>query len=138
VYQRFDAKLIAAAGARPPRRISPPANRHLPPDAAFTILVSSYPVDDQTTPGDVAALTDWLESSGFSVFHAEVDLGSRGRWHRVLAGAYTDSDNGRRDVGRVKAAVPQSDARVVSAAYALGLAPAAAGDIDAPPAGTEP
>jgi type II secretory pathway predicted ATPase ExeA len=137
VYQRFDAQVLAAA-ARMPKPIPPPANHHLPPDAVFTILVSSYPVADPATPADVAALTEWLESSGFMVFHADVDLGSRGRWQRVLAGAYTDPESGRRDAGRVKSVVPQSEARVVTAAYATGAAATTAADAGAPPAGTEP
>src|SRR5262249_27802061 len=137
VYQRFDAHVIAAA-ARAPRRIAPPPNHHLPPDAAFTILVSSYPLADQATPADVVALTDWLESSGFAVFHTEVDLRSRGRWQRVLAGAYTDPESGRRDAGRVKTVVPQSEARVVTAAFATGAAATSAVDGDVPPTGTEP
>ena len=63
----------------------------------------------------MSALTEWLEASGFRVFHAEVDLGPRGRWQRVLAGAYTDSQTARRDAERLKAAAPQSDAHLVSA-----------------------
>jgi type II secretory pathway predicted ATPase ExeA len=138
-YQRFDAKLLAAS-ARSVRRVAPPANRHLPPDAAFTILVSSYPVADQSTIADVAALTDWLESSGFAVFHAEVDLGTRGRWQRVLAGIYNDSASGQRDADRLKTAAPQSAARVVTAAYAVGRAEEVlhTADAVAPPSGTEP
>jgi len=155
VYQRFDAHLIAAparaaeraglrplasrSAVRPSQRV---VNRHLPPDAAFTILVGSYPLADQATPADVAALTDWLESSGFAVFHAEVDLGSRGRWQRVLAGVYADPESGRGDASRLKIAVPQSDARIVTASYAAGgslTEPAANdGDAAAGPSGTQP
>jgi hypothetical protein len=93
----------------------------LPADAAFTILVGSYPIGEPTTAADVAALTDWLESSGFAVFYADVDLGSRGRWQRILAGAYTDSESARRDADRLKIAAPQSDARLVSAGFATGI-----------------
>jgi hypothetical protein len=55
------------------------------------------------------------------VFHAEVDLGSGGRWQRVLAGAYTDPEMARRDVDRLKTLAPQSDAHLVSAALATGI-----------------
>jgi general secretion pathway protein A len=142
LYRRFDTKLAAAP--RPPRKAAPAdappapiASHHLPMEAAFTILVSSYPIDEPTTPADVAAMTSWLESSGFAVFHAEVDLGSRGRWQRVLAGVYADAESGQRDADRLKAAVPRSDARVVSAAYATGIV-ATSMTIVGPPNGTEP
>ena len=77
------------ASTRGVRRIRPRASqagldRHLPADAAVTILVSSYPLNEPTAPAEIAALTDWLEGAGFRVFYAEVDLGSRGRWQRVL------------------------------------------------------
>src|SRR5207244_13032946 len=76
-----------------PRAIAPPrVDRHLPGGATLTVLVSSFPIAEPSTMADVAALTEWLESAGFPVFYAEVDLGSRGRWHRVLAGAYTDPE----------------------------------------------
>jgi len=51
-----------------------------------------------------------------------VQLGSHGRWQRVLAGAYSDSQAARRDLERIRDAAPQSDAHLVSARYAIGLA----------------
>jgi general secretion pathway protein A len=95
--------------------------RRLPPDAAFTIIVGSYAIADPATAGEVAALTAWLEAFGFAVYYADVDLGSRGRWQRVLAGAYTDTESARRDADRLKAAAPQSDPRLVSAGFASGI-----------------
>jgi general secretion pathway protein A len=142
LYQRYAAmeQIVGRAPERPaPAAVSPPAarvesaatnvaravppgvDRHLPADAALTILVSSYPVSDPGAAGDVQVLTDWLEASGFRVFYADVDLGSRGRWQRVLAGAYTDSEAARRDADRIRAAAPSSDARVVSADLATGM-----------------
>jgi hypothetical protein len=168
VYQRLDAAVIAAArlpalrepqgapsdhtvaeprGDRPARHDSagarvfqPSVSRQLPPDAAFTILVGSYPAAEATTAADVAALTDWLESSSFAVFYADVDLGSRGRWQRVLAGAYTDPESARRDADRLKAAAPQSDARLVSAGFANGIVATISHEPDAGGrrSGTEP
>jgi len=149
VYQRFDASVSAAAAeVRSPERLAllrsqsdagslqegargfqpsgssrasaPRVDRHLPVGATLTVLVSSFPLAETSTAADVAALTEWLESSGFPVFYAEVDLGSRGRWQRVLAGAYTDPEIARRDADRLRSAVPKSDARLVSAAYAAG------------------
>ena len=106
----------------------------------MTILVGSYPLADPAAPRTIAALTDWLEGSGFRVFYAEVDLGSRGRWQRVLAGAYTDPEAARRDVERLKAAAPQSDVHLVSAGFATGLVAAVSRepDADARRSGTEP
>jgi len=97
-------------------------DRELPAEAAFTILVGSFPVDAESTASNVAATTEWLEASGFRVFHAQVQLGSHGRWQRVLAGAYSDSQAARRDLERIRDAAPQSDAHLVSARYAIGLA----------------
>ena len=122
-----------------PRRATV-SDRELPADAAFTILVGSFPAGVDSTGGDVTAMTDWLEASGFPVFYAEVDLGSRGRWHRVLAGAYTDSQSARRDAERLRAAAPQTDVHLVSAGFAIGLVAAAPREPDAElrPSGTEP
>ena len=116
------------------------ADRELPAEAAFTILVSSLPVGLETTAPDVASITECLEASGFRVFYAEVDLGSRGRWQRVLAGAYPDSQTARRDVERLKAAAPQSDVHLVSAGFAIGVVAAVPRrpDTELRPSGTEP
>jgi type II secretory pathway predicted ATPase ExeA len=133
---------VAAVAARPlMARVSPGvsagAARELPADAVFTILVSSFPLPLETAAPEVVSTTEWLEASGFRVFYAEVDLGSHGRWQRVLAGAYTDSQAARRDADRLKAAAPQSDAHLVSAGFAIGLAPRVSGS-DPGPSGTEP
>jgi hypothetical protein len=94
----------------------------------------------ESTAHDVASATEWLEASGFRVFYAEVNFGLRGRWCRVLAGAYGDSQTARRDVERLKAAAPQSDAHLVSAGFAIGLVAAVphTADADLRPSGTEP
>jgi general secretion pathway protein A len=122
------------------RGIQPTVDRRLPTDAALTILVGSYPLAEATAAAEVAALTGWLEDSGFRVFYAEVDFGSRGRWQRVLAGAYTDPQAARRDEERLKAAAPQSDVHLVSAGFATGLAAAVSRepDADARHSGMEP
>jgi type II secretory pathway predicted ATPase ExeA len=125
VYQRFDAGLMAAArapetrDARSPERLA--LQRELPADAAFTILVSSYPLGDASTPSDVDALTRWLEAAQFRVFHVDLDLGSRGRWRRVLAGAYADVGTARRDAIRLKSAAPAADPQLLDAAAARGI-----------------
>jgi general secretion pathway protein A len=115
------ARSASAAPVEPVAALAQGFARRLPADAAFTILVSSHPIDGPATPADVAALTGWLEQSGFRVFHAEVDLGSGGRWQRVLAGAYTDPEMARRDVERLRTVAPQSEPHLVSAAVATGV-----------------
>jgi hypothetical protein len=77
--------------------------------------VGTYPA---TGDANVRVLTDWLEASGFAVYHADVDLGPKGRWQRVLAGAYTDPQAAQRDADRLNAAVPGANARVIEAASA--------------------
>jgi hypothetical protein len=58
----------------------------------------------------------------------------------VLAGAYPDSRTALRDVQRLKAAAPQSDAHLVSAGFAIGLAAAVPRELDTElrPSGAEP
>ena len=111
-----------------------PVDRQLPADASFTILVSSYPIsspDEGRSGTAVRAVTDWLEASGFRVYYAEVDLGDRGRWRRVLAGAYTDPDAAAADLARLKASVAGADARMVPAGLATGLVATSAHEPDA-------
>jgi hypothetical protein len=122
-----------------PRDVAPP-DRELPAEAAFTILVSSFPDGLASTASNVASTTEWLEASGFRVFHAHVHLGSRGRWQRVLAGAYGDSQSARRDMERIRAVAPQTDAHLVNAGFAIGLAAAAPRNSDPRfhPLSTEP
>ena len=135
------APLGAVSGVTPAVPLTPVlVDRRLPADAALTILVSSYQVTEPTAAVEIQALTGWLESGGFRVFYAEVDLGSHGRWQRVLAGAYTDPETAGRDLNRLKAAAPASDVRVVSVGFATGMTAAALREPDtvARRAGTEP
>ena len=129
-----------SSGAAVAQASQPTLDRQLPADAAVTILVSSYPLNEPTAPAEIVALTDWLESAGFRVFYAEVDLGSRGRWQRVLVGAYTDQEAARGDVERLKAAAPESDAHPVTAGFATGLVAAVSRepDVVAVHSGTQP
>ncbi len=149
LYQRFDGVAQAASvtirADTPARDLAGPrvpagTPRSLPAEAALTILVGSYPIAESSTAEDVRVLTDWLDASGFRVFYADVNLGSQGRWRRVLAGAYTDSAQALGDAARLKTAVPSSDARIVSAAFARGPVPATSVEPDAgaPRSGLEP
>jgi hypothetical protein len=117
LYERMTARVEAratgsAAGAGSFDALK---SRELPLGASMTILVGSYPTASPRISDDVRAMTNWLESAGLPVYYAEVDHGPDGRWHRVLAGAYTDADVARRELERLKAAAPALDARVVSA-----------------------
>ena len=151
LYQRFVAAAVTvSAQAAPiaPRPVQVPrastSDRPLPSDAALTILVGSYPVsgsdEDRAASGSaIRSLTEWLEASGFRVYYAEIDLGARGHWQRVLAGAYTDSEAARADELRLKSTAIGADARIVTAGAATGLATAAREpDEAARPSGIEP
>jgi type II secretory pathway predicted ATPase ExeA len=96
-----------------------PVDRRLPSDAHFTILAGSYPVAPESR-SRVAALTEWLERSGYDVYYAEVDRGADGRWQRVLAGAYVDRDAAEDQASRLSKAAPALEARFVTTAAATG------------------
>jgi len=117
VYERFTQPVEARSSG--PASTAPVfdslKNRDLPLDATLTILVGSYPTASPRVSEDVRAMTGWLEAAGFAVYYAEVDHGPGGRWHRVLAGAYTDEDAAKRDLDRLKAAAPSLESRIVNA-----------------------
>lgn len=146
--QAATARLFDAGSGRYVRRAtdpSRPVERQIPSSAALTILVGSYPLpetDDKRggEAGAIRSLTDWLETSGFQVYYADVDLGRRGRWRRVLAGAYTSPDAARADALRLRSITGGVDARIVSTGFAAGLVEAAVGDagLSAPRPGIRP
>jgi len=119
LYQRFVDPTVEAASpgaARAPAAGAIAANRQLPPGALQTILVGSYPQSDSNVDANVRAMTEWLEMSGYAVYYAGVDLGPKGRWYRVLAGAYTDPQLAAREASRLNVVVPGAGARVIDAA----------------------
>jgi type II secretory pathway predicted ATPase ExeA len=142
LYERLVNRTVQASTQTTALDRMPAANRggaagdrRLPDDAALTILVGSYPLSSATGASDIRAVTDWLERTGYHVYYAEVDLGSTGRWQRVLAGSYTSPENARRDADRLIAA--GAAARVVAAAVATGATPPTSHDVEAPaPSGT--
>ncbi len=143
LYERFEREAVhASTSAARDRALPPPGriDRRLPADAALTILVRSYPVSSGAPEADIRSITEWLEASGFRVYYAEVDLGSRGRWQRVLAGAYTDVEAARFDAERLKSAAPGVEARVIAASVATSLVATAAYEPDSVVgrSGTEP
>jgi len=132
LYQRFADQTVQAAGGTPsaalPRNTrggerNPSAarvsvvNRDVPSGARLTILVGAYPVSSASSDRDIRALTEQLETSGYDVYYADVDLGPKGRWQRVLAGAYTDVQIARREADRVNRVVPGAEARVIDVQF---------------------
>jgi hypothetical protein len=75
--------------------------------------VGAYPVSSASSDREIRVLTERLEASGYDVYYSDVDLGPKGRWQRVLAGAYTDSQLARREAERVNQVVPGAEARVI-------------------------
>ena len=97
--------------------------RQLPDGTAATILAGTFFLGDPSSSTAIRALTDRLEASGYQVYYAEVDLGSRGQWHRVLAGAYTDSKTAGDDAKRLNEGGAGLSARAVTAGLATGTEP---------------
>jgi hypothetical protein len=104
LYQRFADPTVHAAAKH---------TRALPADASMTILVGTYSVSSATFERDIHAVTERLEASGYDVYYVNVDLGAKGHWQRVLAGAYTDADVAERQADRVNGVVPGAAAYVV-------------------------
>ena len=127
---------------RPPLAVVQPGRRELPTQAAYSVLVGSFQVlgaDGAAArrEGEVRSLTEWLEASGFPVYYADVDLGPRGRWQRVLAGAYTDAIAAR--VGEATLRQQGADARVVTVEHATGgVSGAAAAALPRPVSSRQP
>jgi general secretion pathway protein A len=110
LYQKFAGQTVQAAGVR----VSA-VSRDVPPGAALTILVGAYPASSTSLERDVRAVTERLETAGYNVYYANIDVGAKGRWQRVLAGAYTDPQIAQREADRVNMVVPGGGARVVDA-----------------------
>jgi type II secretory pathway predicted ATPase ExeA len=75
---------------------------------SFAIVIGAYPSGSD----EAQQVADWVLASGLPVNRSEVDLGTRGRWQRILAGAYTDPERARQDAERLKAAAA-IDGRIV-------------------------
>jgi len=110
LYQRFVDQTVQAATTR-----GLGVTREVPHDTRLTIFVAAYRASSATLEQDVRALTEQLEASGYVVYYADVDLGARGRWQRVLAGTYTDPRLAQQEADRLNAAVPGVTAHVIDA-----------------------
>ena len=119
VYERFGVDTLQASSrANIALPASAPVDRHLPAEAPVTILAGSYPVAG--SDAQISSLTSWLEASGYPVYYAQVDLGPAGRWQRVLAGTYTDTETAAAEAARLNRAAPGLQVQVLTAAVAAG------------------
>ena len=128
LYERFamGTTLQASSQVMGIDQVLPPAGargRQLPDGTALTILAGTFPLGDPAASAAARSLTEWLEASGYQVYYAEVELGARGQWQRVLAGAYTDPQIARVDAARLNDAASGLAARVVTAGFATGSEP---------------
>jgi general secretion pathway protein A len=87
----------------------------------YAVMVASFPSAELDDPSGSAAarldrLTRRIESLGYDVRQAEVDMGSRGRWRRVLVGGYASLGEARREATRLQAMREFGDARVIASA----------------------
>jgi hypothetical protein len=121
MYGRFAAaprrsKIAPQATAVAPSRVAATsvADRPLPSNAAFTILVGAYPLDDTHSSADIRSTTEWLEAAGLRVYYAPIESASGRRWQRVLAGAYVDEMAARADAKKLKTSIPAIDPQVVA------------------------
>jgi general secretion pathway protein A len=121
MYERYATKTMRAeahapaAGDAAAAAATPIAERLLPSNTPFTILVGAYPLDNPQSAADIRSTTEWLEAAGMRVYYAPIESASGGRWQRILAGAYADDTSARADAGKLKAAVPAIDPQVVAA-----------------------
>jgi type II secretory pathway predicted ATPase ExeA len=120
IYSQLAAGTLEASTA--PAAAVARATRRLPPGALLTIRVHEFPQAAGSSRA-VQAITDWLESSGYAAYHADLDLGANGRWTRVLAGAYTDAAEAQAAEARLRSAAPELDVRVMTATRAAGFGP---------------
>jgi general secretion pathway protein A len=123
------AATVAVAPATSP---APAADRSLPANTSYTILVGAYPLSDPQSAHDIRSTTEWLEAAGLRVYYAPIDSTVGGRWQRVLAGTYIDDAAARADVERLKSAAPALDAQVVAANAAGGPGAAVATAVTGP------
>jgi general secretion pathway protein A len=97
------------------------------PNQPFTILVASFPLGGSAAgvgpraEGEIATMVRELESLGYPTYQADVDLGRRGAWRRVLVGAYADAADARRDEQRLRVMRDFADARMIAASIAASV-----------------
>jgi len=129
MYERFGIKEVRvqtpASAASPAASVAAAtsADRTLPANTPFTILVGAYPLDDPHSASDIRSTTEWLEAAGLRVYYAPIESASGGHWQRILAGAYADDASARADARKLKAEVPAIDPQVVAAARRPGMNP---------------
>ncbi len=86
----------------------------LPSGSGYTVVVASYSVTAGASAAQVTSLTSRLEKAGFTVYYADVDLAARGRWRRVLVGAFAGLDEARNAEAQLRQAPGLELARAVT------------------------
>ena len=107
---------VASTVRHLPSAPAPAVVQAVEPRAPYTIVVASLPWNDPSQEQSAAkfeSVTQRLASMGYEVYHVDVDLGSRGRWRRVLAGAYERLEDARRDEARLTMTREFDDTRAV-------------------------
>jgi general secretion pathway protein A len=123
LYERFAFPTLQASQAPAPLHHAVAAPRPLPEGTAATILVGSFSLADPAAAAAIESLTARLEAVGYKVYYAEVDLLARGRWLRVLAGAFNDAETARVEASRLSSAIAVPAVYGASAGLATGIEP---------------
>jgi general secretion pathway protein A len=94
---------------------TPPETAASEPSAEprYGVAVASFSLGDVAAPARVAALMAAITDLGYSVYHADVDLGPRGRWTRVIVGAFAAEADARRQQARLRSTTRFRDARLI-------------------------
>ncbi len=88
------------------------------PIRRYAVLAGSFPVNAVSRPGSAASarldsVTRQLQSLGYDVRLADVDLKARGEWRRVLVGEYGTFDEAKREAERLHLTPEFSDAQAI-------------------------
>jgi hypothetical protein len=123
LYERFALPTLQASQQPAPLHQPVSIRRPLPEGTAATILAGSFSLADPASAAAIESLTARLEAVGYKVYYAEIDLLARGRWLRVLAGAFNDAQAAQVEASRLSSAIALPAPLVVSAGSATGLEP---------------
>ena len=122
LYERFAFPTLQASH-QPVHLHRAAVPRSLPDGTVATILAGSFSLADPAAAAAIESLTARLEAVGYKVYYAEVDLLARGKWLRVLAGAFGDAETARAEASRLSSAIAIQAVYVVSAGVATGIEP---------------
>jgi general secretion pathway protein A len=123
LYERFAFPTLQASHQPVEFRRAAMVSRPLPDGTVATILAGSFSLADPAAATAIESLTARLEAVGYKVYYAEVDLLERGKWLRVLAGAFGDAETARAEASRLSSAIAVRAVYAVSAGLATGIEP---------------